>query len=343
MYNIRNNLMFGSQRTSSRRLLFNEPLSSSSDYLVGSWRQKLILAAGFLVLAAPWIRHSSTLWKVRNLQQELSLLQRDQRRLQSRLGMQTDTLKRVKSEVTDHKKRNDVLLGELKKHGDSFEDFDSAHYAAAEVAENEYFKRVEGLEAEIQRSAGRKLAKRGYGASGGEKSAIRVEIVLTKEISTFGNKLVMELGPVNLLGHAIELFLMLVEHKHFYDHLTLMHRTAGSSTINTVPMDSETMQLVSSNFVRGGHPVVGSPESRTPVDLKAEDEFMLQELALVEQTERYPVKKYSGKYLNRFSDDAWTILTRTHSQNHSCTLLSFVCGEGAAFLHKHGRKGKEQQ
>jgi hypothetical protein len=251
---------------------------------------------GVFLLAAPWIRHSTMLWKVQTLQQELSMLQKDQRRLQSRLGMQTDTLKRVKLDVDTHQTKNGVLLGELKQHGDTFEDFDSKQYAEAEAVENEYFKRVETLESEIRRGAERKLVQNGYGALGSsdQQNAIRVEITLNQDVSTFGNKLIMELGPIRYLGHAIELFLMLVEQKHFYDHLTLMHRSAGSSVINTVPMDSETMQIVSSNFVRGGHPVIGTPDASQPVDLKREDEFMLQQLTLLEQAENYPVQKYSG-------------------------------------------------
>jgi hypothetical protein len=247
------------------------------------------------MLAAPWIRHSTMLWKVRTLKQELSLLQKDQRRLQSRLGMQTDTLKRVKVDVEEHQTKNNALLGELKQHGDNFEDFDSAHYAEAEAIENKYFERVERLESEIQRNSQRQLARQGHYNTLSNPEVIRVEIMLQQEVSTFGNKLVMELGPTNLLGHAIELFLMLVEQKHFYDHLVLMHRSAGSSVINTVPMDSETMQIVSNNFVRGGHPVIGTPEASKPVDLKMADEFMLQQLALLERTDAYPVQKYSGK------------------------------------------------
>jgi hypothetical protein len=246
------------------------------------------------MLAAPWIRHSTMLWKVRTLKQELSLLQKDQRRLQSRLGMQTDTLKRVKIEVEEHQQKNNVLLGELKQHGDNFEDFDSTHYAEAEAIEIKYFQRVERLESEIQRNSQRRLSRQGFNTLLNPE-VIRVEIMLQQEVSTFGNKLVIELGPTNLLGHAIELFLMLVEQKHFYDHLTLMHRSAGSSVINTVPMDSETMQIVSNNFVRGGHPIIGTLEASQPVDLKMADEFMLQQLALLERTDAYPVQKYSGK------------------------------------------------
>lgn len=201
----------------------------------------------------------------------------------------------VKADTDQQKKKNDVLLGELKKHGDSFEAFDSEHYAEAEAVENAYFKRVEELETEIQRSSERKLATKGYGIFGSTK-AIRVEITLTADVSTFGNKLVMELGSVSSLAHAIELFLMLVEKKHFYDHLTLMHRSAGSSVINTIPMDSETLQIVSNNFVRGGSPVIGSVTNSEPIDVKKQDEIMLLQLAMLEQSVDYPIQKYSGEF-----------------------------------------------
>jgi hypothetical protein len=254
----------------------------------------LLVTAGFLLLAAPWIRHSSVQWKVSTLHKELMELQQDQRRLQSRLRSQTNTFKQVKAESVQQKNQNVALLGDLKAHGDNFEDFDSEHYAEAENMENAYFKRVDELQNEIQRSSERKLAKQGYDVWG-NSNPIRVEITLNKHVANFGNKLVMELGPFNYLGHAIELFLMLVEHKHFYDHLTLMHRSADRAVIHTVPMDSETMQVVSNNFIRSGHPVIGSAENSSPLDIKKEDDFMLHQLAMLEHARDYPVVKYSGK------------------------------------------------
>lgn len=289
----RYNSVFGQQQRSSSWLRRGSSFDESP--FSGGWKKKLVLAAGFLLLTVPCIRYNSIYWKFSTLQGELTLLHKDQRRLQSRLRAQTDTLTRVKADTDQQKKKNDVLLGELKKHGDSFEAFDSEHYAEAEAVENAYFKRVEELETEIQRSSERKLATKGYGIFGSTK-AIRVEITLTADVSTFGNKLVMELGSVSSLAHAIELFLMLVEKKHFYDHLTLMHRSAGSSVINTIPMDSETLQIVSNNFVRGGSPVIGSVTNSEPIDVKKQDEIMLLQLAMLEQSVDYPIQKYSGEF-----------------------------------------------
>jgi hypothetical protein len=276
-----------------------------------------------IFLAIPWIRHSNVQWKVTVLRDELTQLQGDQRRLQSRLRTQTDALQKTKVDSGRLQTKNDELLSQLRVHGDNYFDFDSEQYAEAEKLENAYFRRVEELEIEVQRSADRILASRGYGTPFRRAEAIRVEILLKHSVSSYGNKLVMELGPINSLSHAIELFLMLVEHKHFYDHITLMHRSAGSSVISTVPMDSETLQIVSSNILQNGHPVLG--QSENPISIKAtrEDAFMIDQIAMLEHTEDFPIQKYSGKFIVVSTTWSISILCR-FSFLYPYSILMFV-------------------
>jgi hypothetical protein len=286
---------------SSQPSVYQDSSVNSKQLDGNGWKQRVYLFISLLVLAAPWLRHSHLQWNINKLRDELNHLQNDQMRLQARMRTQKDALQKIKKDSDRQQETNDRLLAQLRAHGDSYEDFDSEQYARTELMENAYFQRIEELEAEIQRSADRLLAARGYGTPFHRAEAIRVEILLKQPVSKYGNRLVMELGPLNSLSHAIELFLMLVEHKHFYDNLTLMHRSAGSSVISTVPMDSETLQIVSSDFVHNDHAVLGSSEAHASSDeiLTKEDHFMMDQLAMLEHTEDFPIQKYSVLFVDK--------------------------------------------
>jgi hypothetical protein len=192
------------------------------------------------------------------------------------------------------------MLQQLREHGDHYYDFDAVHYKEQSEKEDAYLKRIDMLEKEIQRMADRQLAARGYDTPFRRSDVIRVEIILKENVSVYGNRLVMELGPMNFLSHAIELFLMLVEHKHYYNNLMLMHRSMGGSVIGTVPMDSETLQLVSSNVMKDGNPVIGSSDNKnTPIVASRENLFMMDQLALLEHTEDFPIQKYSVLFVDK--------------------------------------------
>jgi hypothetical protein len=293
------NFSYSSSSASSTKYQDSSVNSSQLDW--NGWKQRVYLFISLLVLAVPWMRHSHLQWKINTLRDELTQMQNDQMRLQSRMRTQKDALQKIKRDSDRQQEINDKLLAQLREHGDNYLDFDSDQYAQAEQLEDAYFQRIKELEAEIQRSADRLLVARGYGMPFRRAEAIRVEILLRHSVSTYGNRLVMELGPLNSLNHAIELFLMLVEHKHFYDNLTLMHRSAGRSVISTVPMDSETLQIVSSDFVQKDHPVVGSLEAQTLSDdfLTKEDHFMMDQIAMLEHTEDFPIRKYSVLFADK--------------------------------------------
>ena len=264
------------------------------------WKQRVLLAIGLLCLFAPWMRHSRVQWEVQKLKDQLSELQNDQQRLQSRLRTQNDAYAKITSDITKYQNTNNDLLQQLREHGDHYHDFDAEHYKEQSEKEDAYLKRIDILEKEIQRMADRQLVARGYGTAFRRSDAIRVEIILKQDVSIHGNKLVMELGPMNFLSHAIELFLMLVEQKHYFDNLMLMHRSMGSSVIGTVPMDSETLQLVSSNVMKDGHPVIGSSEDKnSPIVASRENTFMMDQLAMLEHTEDFPVQKYSVLFADK--------------------------------------------
>jgi hypothetical protein len=265
------------------------------------WKQRVLLVIGLVCLFAPWMRHSRVQWQVQQLKDELIELQNDQIRLQSRLRTQNDAYTTITNDITKYQNKNQDLLQQLRDHGDHYHDFDAQHYTEHIQLEDAYMKRIESLEKEVQRTSDRQLVARGYGTAFRRSDAIRVEIILNHDVSTFGNKLIMELGPMNFLSHAIELFLMLVEHKHYYDHLMLMHRTVGSSIISTVPMDSDTLQIVSNNIIRDSHTVISSSnnDKQTPIVSSRENTFMMNQLALLEHTEDYPVQKYSVLFADK--------------------------------------------
>ena len=269
---------------------------TSSEYYdpQNRWKQRAFLIIGLLCLFAPWMRHSRVQWDVQKLKDELIELHNDQQRLQSRLRTQKDAYTKMTNDIEKYQNRNNELLQQLREHGVHFYDFDAEHYEQQSEKEDAYLKRIDILEKEIKRMADRQLVSRGYGTAFRRSDAIRVEIILKQDVSVYGNKLVMELGPMNFLSHAIELFLMLVEHKHYYDNLMLMHRSMGSSVISTVPMDSETLQMVSSNVMKDGHPVIGSLDDKnTPIEASRENTFMMDQLAMLEHTEDFPIQKYS--------------------------------------------------
>jgi hypothetical protein len=275
-------------------------ISIDSDDPHDRWRQRALLIIGLLCLFAPWMRHSRIQWDVQKLKDELIALQNDQQRLQSRLSTQKDAYAKITNDITKYQNRNNEMLQQLREHGDHYYDFDAVHYKEQSEKEDAYLKRIDMLEKEIQRMADRQLAARGYDTPFRRSDVIRVEIILKENVSVYGNRLVMELGPMNFLSHAIELFLMLVEHKHYYDNLMLMHRSMGGSVIGTVPMDSETLQLVSSNVMKDGRAVIGSSDDKnTPIEASRENLFMMDQLALLEHTEDFPIQKYSVLFADK--------------------------------------------
>lgn len=274
--------------------------TSDSDDSQNRWKQRALLIIGLLCLVTPWMRHSRVQWDVQKLKDELVELQNDQQRLQTRLRTQNDAYTKITSDITKYQSRNNELLQQLREHGDHYYDFDTEHYKEQSEKEDAYLKRIDILEKEVKRMADRQLVARGYGTAFRRSDTIQVEIILKQDVSVYGNKLVMELGPMSFLSHAIELFLMLVEHKHYYDNLMLMHRSIGSSIISTIPMDSETLQLVSSNVMKDGHPVIGSVDDKnTPFEGSRENTFMMDQLAMLEHTEDFPIQKYSVLFADK--------------------------------------------
>lgn len=293
-------------RSTSSSISIDDGKSSSSNDGIDDddqqrrWKHRALLFIGLLCLFAPWMRHSRVQWEVEKLKGELIELQNDQQRLQSRLRTQNDAYAKITSDITKYQITNNDLLQQLREHGDHYHDFDAEHYKEQSEKEDAYIKRIDILEKEIQRMADRQLVARGYGTAFRRSDAILVEIILKQDVSIHGNKLVMELGPMNFLSHAIELFLMLVEHKHYYDNLMLMHRSMGSSIIGTVPMDSDTLQLVSSNVLKDGHPVIGSTDDKnSPIVASRENAFMMDQLAMLEHTEDFPIQKYSVLFADK--------------------------------------------
>ena len=293
-------------RSNSSSISIDDCISSSVTHNSGSddpqnrWKQRCLLCIGLLFLVAPWMRHSRVQWEVNKLKDELIELQNDQLRLQARLRSQKDAYSKITNDIAKYQNRNSELFQQLRSHGDHYFDFDAEHYKEQTEKEDEYLKRIDILEKEVQRMADRQLAGRGYGTPFRRSNGIRVEIILQQDVSIYGNKLVMELGPLSFLSHAIELFLKLVEHEHYYDNLMLMHQSMGSSVIGTVPLESETLQFVPGNVMKNGHPLLELTEGNNSPKLTSRgNTFMTGQLAMLEYDEDYPIQKYSVLFADK--------------------------------------------
>ena len=265
----------------------------------------LLLIAGLFLLVAPWIRHMQTYCLIRSLQSELEALQTKQSLLQKEIKNQITTLKKIKAETSEYKTHNDNLLGQLKMHGDEFEDFDSSSYILAEELENNYLQRVDELEHEIQRASGRKLVYHGHGLLG-SSAPMRAIITLASDVlppemtaadgKAVPRTLVLEMAPTHTYSHAIAYFMDMVHSRRLFDGLTFM-RTATGSVLYTVPWEYQTRQ-----FRKGGS-MDHFEISKTNFEAGS---TLLDRMAVKEHPQEptdYPVGKYSGMLFCSFVCD----------------------------------------
>lgn len=261
----------------------------------GRWKYNLLLLiVGLVLLVAPWIRHIQTHYQVRSLQNELEMLQTKQSLLQKDIQNQITTLKKIKAETTEYKTQNDNLLGQLKVHGDEYEDFDSSAYVEAEEMENNYLLRVDELEREIQRAAGRKLVHRGHGVLG-SSAPMRAVVTLARDVrpedatAALSRTLVLEMAPTHTYPHAIAYFMDMVHQRRLFDGWTFM-RTATGSVLYTVPWDYQTRQF------REGANMDRLEISKISTN-GAPGSTLLDRMAVKELPQLpgdYPIEKYSG-------------------------------------------------
>ena len=264
------------------------------------WKSLLALAVGLFLLLAPWMRHFQAYWKVRSLQDELENLQNKQIFLKKEIKNQVTVLKKIKSESTEFKSQNDILLGHVKTRGDDFDDFDSSAYQKAEELENDYLQRVDELEREIQRSAARKLVYHGHGVIGSSapmRAVVSLAIDVAKPLVGGDEQesplkqqrtLVLEMAPTHTYSHAIAYFMDLVHKRRTFDGWTFM-RTGGGSVLYTVPMDFRTNKFL--DF---------STMEHFEMSKRTDGEALLDRLAVLEHPQvpsDYPIEKYSGRFV----------------------------------------------
>jgi hypothetical protein len=225
---------------------------------------KLILALGFLLIVAPWIHHSSLQWRLSSLGSEVTDMQTGRKKLLSDLKRATESLRKAKGEISKMETENSGLVGDLSAHGD-FADVESNVYAESEELEEKFIERIEQLESAVQkRSARSVLAKYGIGP-------FYIKVTLTDDAgSGKGNAFVVETAPLQLMPHAIDHFLQMVEHK-LWNGLTMVHRYTGSDVIHSSPLVADTGQVDEKRFKKAN----------------------LTHMSFSEHSTEYPMEKYS--------------------------------------------------
>jgi hypothetical protein len=257
------------------------------------WLKKIVFGVGLVLLAYPWVDSIKLFWRVRSLEKEITILQEIQLQVQDDIQKQMANFKKWKRDSEAQKMQNDNLLEQLKEKGESFDDFDSNFYVEVEGIEEKYFRRLDDLTTEVQMTSQRSLTQRGYDIT--ESDPIRVVMTLEKEIGNAGKQIVMELGPMDQIPHAIDLFTLLIERKQYYDGLSLMFRSSENNVIQTVPMSQDS--LYDKGISPGRTTVISTKPSRNPETLQKQDQILLQQLSMLKTDKQgMPIEKYSGKF-----------------------------------------------
>lgn len=209
------------------------PSRSSRNKKAPTDHSKLILCLGFFLIVAPWIHHSSLQWRLSSLGSEVTDLQMGRKKLISDLKRATDSLRKTKEEIKTTETENSGLVADLSAHGDNA-DVESNVYVESEELEEKFIKRIEQLERAIQKRSARSVLNK-YGTG-----PFYIKVTLTDDAgSGKGNAFVIETAPLNLMPHAIDHFLQMVEHK-LWDGLNMVHRYIGSNVIHSSPQVTET-------------------------------------------------------------------------------------------------------
>ena len=251
-------------------------LSATKDASVTAHLNKIALLIGLVLMVAPWIRHSSRRWYLSQQQDALEEKLLEQKNLASRLKRQMEALTSARDEYKQLEQNNNVLLGELKAHGDHI-NVNSAVFQNHEEQEELYLDRITDIEDEIQRGSERKLQRQHGGTA-----PVHVRVTLSQDILVddrpLGSTFIMETAPLDVMPVSIELFLRLVE-EGFYDGMTLLHKNGeGSTLLHSVPMNSVTGQFIKKPLI-----------NKTVLT----EEKYERELSFAERSDDYPVLKYS--------------------------------------------------
>jgi hypothetical protein len=249
-----------------------DPLNQnpSRNKKVWSDHSKLILAVGFLLIITPWFQHSSLQWRLSSLGSEVTDMQMGRKKLISDLKRATESLRKTKDEIRKMETDNAGLVADLSAHGDNA-DVESNVYAESEELEEKFIKRIDELESAVQkRSARSVLSKYGIGP-------FYIKVTLKDDAgSGKGNAFVVETAPLNLMPHAIDHFLQMVEHK-LWDGLTMVHRYIGSDVIHSSPLVTDTGQVDEKRFQKAN----------------------LTHMSFTEHSTDYPMEKYSVVFEGR--------------------------------------------
>lgn len=233
-------------------------------------RSKLILILGLLLIVAPWCHHTRLQWQITTLSSDVTDLQQGRKKLISDLRKATETLRKMKEERKKLETENAGLVTDLSAHGGNI-DVESNVYAESEVLEESYVQRIDKLELAIQKKSARNvLSKYGTGP-------FYIKVTLKDDAgSGKGNTFVIETAPLNLMPHAIDHFLQMIEQK-MWDGLTMVHRYIGSHVIHSSSLVTETGEQDDIRFKKAN----------------------LTHLAFAEHSPEYPIEMYSVAFEGR--------------------------------------------
>jgi hypothetical protein len=292
------------------------------------YRRHLMFPLGMLLAVAPWIYHSSINWRIRSLKSSIVIIQRESKKLHDHLEHFSERYRQQKQKILSLEHENSELLKSLAAEGEEQGDVDaleeSNYYVEAEQTENLYIERINTLEEAIQNRSKRHAAEK-YGEG---KYLVNVTLteasLLSSSQSPYNRQqqdsmkqgyasveqrwFLIETAPINLMPHAVDHFIRMVE-VQLWDGLSMSAGVSlggsNSNLIHSTTVSADTNQYLQHYYEE--HAENGNHQTT---------------LAFAEHSAEYPIEKYSGEYLRRHF---CAVAVSTGTPHDASALLHFCC------------------
>lgn len=245
---------------------------SNASKTISPERYKLLFFTGILLAIAPWIYHSSVYWRLNNARGELHKIKDKTKKVNEEIqNLAKEAQKKtLQANMLEHE--NDELLRELRMNGDRV-DLGSKMYKEAGELEEITLARIEDVEGAIRSKSKRSVIDQ-YG-----DGPYHVNVTLAEPPGPGGDRwFVIETASTDLMPHAVDHFLKLVDQKQF-DGWTMAHQSTSSQVLHAIATSPEAYKFF-------GHP----------------ENDVLGRLAYTEHSKEYPIRQYSGTFVFGYGD-----------------------------------------
>lgn len=207
------------RRTAASTRLSFGPVARSSN---SRHYQYMLIGLVALVVCLSWMGPTRRFLDARRLRRTLEALTLTKNKLQGKVNHKKKTLDQIHRDLDKLQTLHDTLLDQLTDAGHA-QLFAQTDYHL----EDAYLDRVQELQVEVERSAERQLNYRGL-ADIRNRKPLRVAIELEND-----QILTIELHPITLFPHAVNLFLELLGTDYYQNHSVLVR----SAQVQVVPHD----------------------------------------------------------------------------------------------------------